>query len=59
MTGLSDFFLLGIIFVAAWITLRLAESEIALILGLGFDLTIPLQHSCRSSPQSSKIAKIQ
>lgn len=49
MTGLSDYFLLGVIFVGSWCILRLAEREIALILGLGFDLTIPLQHS-RKSP---------
>ena len=48
LTGLSDYFLLGIIFVGSWCILRLAEREIALILGLGFDLTIPLQHSSES-----------
>ena len=36
---------MGVIFVGSWCFLRLAEREIALILGLGFDLTIPLQHS--------------
>ena len=59
MTGLSDFFLLGIIFVAAWIILRLAESEIALILGLGFDLTIPLQHSGKLPHQPTYVADVQ
>jgi hypothetical protein len=48
VTGLSDYFLLGVIFVGSWCILRLAEREIALILGLGFDLTIPLQHSRKS-----------
>ena len=48
LTGLSDYFLLGIIFVGSWCILRLAEREIALILGPGFDLTIPLQHSGES-----------
>jgi hypothetical protein len=44
VTGVSDFFLLGTIFVGAWVILRLTEREISLVLGLGFDLTIPLQH---------------
>lgn len=47
VTGVSDYFLLGVIFIGAWVVLRLTEREVSLILGLGFDLTIPLQHSSK------------
>lgn len=48
MTGLSDFFVLGIVFVIAWIVLRVTTKGVSLILGLGFDMTIPLQHHRKS-----------
>lgn len=54
MTGLSDFFVLSIVFVGAWIVLRVMEKGVSLILGLGFDMTIPLQHH-RESPSSLRV----
>lgn len=43
-TGLSDFFVLAMIFIPAWVVLRMTEKGVSMILGAGFDLTIPLQH---------------
>ena len=44
-----DVFVLSAIFVASWVVLRVSDSLTSLILGLGFDLTIPLQHYCGTS----------
>jgi hypothetical protein len=55
MTGLSDYFLLGIIFIASWIILRIVDREVSLVLGLGFDLTIPLEHYRESILRSTQV----
>ncbi|WVR06062.1 hypothetical protein IAU60_003090 [Kwoniella sp. DSM 27419] len=44
LTGVWDLTILAGIFAGSWITIRTSPMEIALILGLGFDLTIPLQY---------------
>ncbi|WWC86848.1 uncharacterized protein L201_001727 [Kwoniella dendrophila CBS 6074] len=43
-TGIWDIIILSGIFVGTWIILRTSPMEIALILGFGFDLVIPLQY---------------
>ncbi|WVF70274.1 hypothetical protein IAT40_005063 [Kwoniella sp. CBS 6097] len=44
LTGIWDIVILSGVFVCAWIVIRTSPMEIALILGLGFDMTIPLQY---------------
>ncbi|OCF41539.1 hypothetical protein I317_04647 [Kwoniella heveanensis CBS 569] len=44
LTGIWDIVILSGVFVCAWIVIRTSPMEIALILGLGFDVTIPLQY---------------
>ncbi|WWD17677.1 hypothetical protein CI109_102118 [Kwoniella shandongensis] len=45
LTGVWDLLILSAIFVASWIIIRTSPMEIGGILGLIFDLTIPLQYS--------------
>ncbi len=49
ISGGWDIFVLCAIFWVAWIALRVASENVSLILGLGFDLTIPLQYSSVST----------
>ncbi|ORY29342.1 hypothetical protein BCR39DRAFT_467593, partial [Naematelia encephala] len=55
MTGLWDFFLLALIYIAAWMILRSSEPGTSLILAKVFDLTIPLQ--CSYNPHISPMHK--
>ena len=49
-SAIWDVFVLAAIFVASWVVLRVSDSLTSFILGLGFDLTIPLQHYRESVP---------
>ncbi|WWC99173.1 hypothetical protein V866_006068 [Kwoniella sp. B9012] len=44
LTGIWDITILSGVFVGSWIILRTSPMEISLILGLAFDLAIPLQY---------------
>jgi hypothetical protein len=48
--GIWDTFILGALFIFAWVILRVSDPLTSLILGLTFDVTIPLQHQREREP---------
>jgi hypothetical protein len=51
--GIWDLLILFVMFVVYWIVLRTSSPEISMILGYGFDLTIPLQYHSKYSVSAS------
>lgn len=50
MTGIYDFTILGALYTYLFIFFRSASCEAAMVVGLGFDVTIPAQYSSQSTP---------
>lgn len=49
-TGIYDFTILGALYTYLFIFFRSASCEAAIVIGLGFDVTIPCQYLSKSSP---------
>ena len=49
LLGVWDIFVLCVLFILSWVIMRTAYMEISFMLGLVYDLGIPLQYVCEST----------